>query len=175
MAEFTKNVHRHAPYKTCKFEVFLGNEPIPGVSRVSGLRRTTEPVADRGGGDPSTSIYSPGQTTYEPIQLERGQTHDPTFEQWANQVFNVTGDEGKETSLKTFKKDLRIALYNEAGQIVMAYNVYNCWPREYVALDELDASTSETATESITLQHEGWQRDYDISEPEEPSFTEPPE
>lgn len=177
MAEFTKNPARRAPYNRRNFLVYAGNgtEPIPGVSKVSGLRRTTETVANRGGGDEDVPVLSPGETTYEPIRLERGRTHDKTFEQWANKVHNATDDVGKETSLKDYKRDLRIVLKNEAGQVVMAFNVFDCWPSEYVALEELDARASETATESITLQHQGWKRDYDVKEPDQPSFTEPPD
>lgn len=63
-----------------------------------------------------------------------------------------------------------IELLNESGQLVMAFKVYRCWPSEYVALSPLEAIDSNVVLESMTLQHEGWERDKEIVEPVEPSF-----
>jgi phage tail-like protein len=101
----------------------------------------------------------------------RGRTHDTEFENWANKVWNYGSSLGTEVSLKDFRKDIVIELYNEAGQLVMAFKVYRCWPSDYVALSDLDANDTSVAFESITLQHEGWERDYAVTEPVEPSFT----
>jgi phage tail-like protein len=173
MAQFTVNQNRFDPYKNLKFRVKWDGRYVAGVSKVSALKRTTEVVEHREGGDPSTVRRSPGQTKYEPITLERGVTHDPEFEQWANKVWNWGSGLGAEVSLADFRKDLLIELYNEAGQLVMAYKVYRCWPSEYQALPDLDAGANAVAIQTLTLQHEGWERDYDVKEPTEPSFTEP--
>lgn len=174
MAQFTVNPHRFDPYKQFKFRVKWDGRYIAGIAKVSGLKRTTEVVTHREGGDPSSVRKSPGQTTYEPMVLERGRTHDPEFEKWANKVWNFGAGAGSEVSLKDFRKNIIIDLFNEAGQKVMSFRVYRCWPSEYVALGELDANDTCVAFESITLQHEGWERDYDVKEPREPSYTEPP-
>ena len=175
MAEFTINAGRLDPYKSFKFQVFLegSTDPVAGISRVSALSRTTEVVDHREGGDPSTVNRSPGQTRYEPITLERGVTHDVAFERWANKVWNFGSDLGAEVSLADFRQNLIIKLLNEAGQVAISYKVYRCWPSEYQALPELDASGNAVAIQSLTLQNEGWERDYEQTEPEEPSFTEP--
>jgi len=173
MAQFSVNPNRFDPYKNLKFRVKWDGRYVAGVSKVSALKRTTEVVEHREGGDPSTVRRSPGQTKYEPITLERGVTHDPEFEQWANKVWNWGSGLGSEVSLADFRKDLIIELYNEAGQLVMAYKVYRCWPSEYQALPDLDAGANAVAIQTLTLQHEGWERDYDVKEPSEPSFTEP--
>ncbi|MGB5160396.1 MAG: phage tail protein [Thermoanaerobaculia bacterium] len=173
MAQFSVNPNRFDPYKNLKFRVKWDGRYVAGVSKVSALKRTTEVVEHREGGDPSTVRRSPGQTKYEPITLERGVTHDPEFEQWANKVWNWGSGLGSEVSLADFRKDLIIELYNEAGQLVMAYKVYRCWPSEYQALPDLDAGATAVAIQTLTLQHEGWERDYDVKEPAEPSFTEP--
>jgi phage tail-like protein len=173
MPQFTVNPHRFDPYKQFKFRVKWNGKYSPGISQVSGLRRTTEVVSHREGGDPSLIRKSPGQTTYEPIFLERGRTHDTEFEQWANKVWNFGSGLGAEVSLKDFRKDILIELYNEAGQLVMAFKVYRCWPSEYVALGDLDSDNTTIASESLLLQHEGWERDYEVTEPTEPSFDEP--
>ncbi|MDJ0755365.1 MAG: phage tail protein [Ardenticatenaceae bacterium] len=173
MAQFTVNAQRFDPYKNFKFRVKWDGRYVAGVSKVGSLKRTTEVVEHREGGDPSSVRKSPGQTKYEGITLERGVTHDKEFEQWANKVWNFGSGLGSEVSLADFRKDLIIEMYNEAGQLVKAYQVFRCWVSEYQALPELDASANAVAIEMIKLENEGWERDYDVSEPSEPSFTEP--
>jgi phage tail-like protein len=173
MAQFSVNLERFDPYKNFKFRVRWDNRYVAGVSKVGALSRKTEPIEHREGGDPSTVRKSPGQTTFEPITLERGVTHDLEFERWANKVWNWGAGLGSEVSLADFRKDIIIEVYNEAGQLAIAYKVYRCWVSDYQALPELDASANAIAIQSITLQHEGWERDYEVGEPSEPSFTEP--
>jgi phage tail-like protein len=169
---FPVNPHRFDPYKQFKFRVRWDGRYVAGVSRISPLRRTTEVILHREGGDPSSSRKSPGRTEYDAITLERGVTHDPEFEQWANKVWNLGS--GIEVSLKDFRKDIAIELHNEAGQLVIAYHVFRCWVSEWQALPELDANASAIAIQRITLENEGWVRDYDVVEPVEPEFSEPP-
>jgi phage tail-like protein len=173
MAQFSVNPNRFDPYKQYKFRVKWDGRYIPGIFSVSALMRTTEVVTHREGGDPSMVRKSPAQTVYEPIVLVRGRTHDTAFEEWSNKVWNFGSGLGAEVSLKDFRKDIIIELYNEAGQLVMGFKVYRCWPSEYVALSDLDANDSAVAIESMTLENEGWERDYEVTEPAEPSFTEP--
>jgi phage tail-like protein len=99
--------------------------------------------------------------------LERGVTHDTDFEEWAGKVLRHGAGFGKEVALKNFRKDIVIELYNEAGQLVLAYQVFRCWVSEYQALPDLDASGSSVAIESIKLENEGWVRDVQVVEPEE--------
>ncbi len=173
MAQFSVNPQRFDPYKNFKFRVKWDGRYVAGVSKVGALKRTTEPITHREGGDPSTERKSPGQTKYEAITLERGVTHDPEFEKWANKVWNFGSGLGSEVSLKDFRKDIIIEVYNEAGQLAIAYKVYRCWVSEYQALPELDASGNAVAIQTLKLENEGWERDYDVTEPTEPSFTEP--
>jgi phage tail-like protein len=174
MAQFSVNTYRFDPYKNFKFRVKWDGRYVAGVSKVGNLKRTTTPVKHREGGDPSTVRLSPGQTEYAAITLERGVTHDTEFEKWANKVWNYGSGLGAEVSLKDFRKDIIIEMYNEAGQLVLAYKVYRCWVSDFQALPDLDASANAVAIQSITLQNEGWERDYEVPEPAEPSFTEPP-
>ena len=173
MAQFSVNPERFDPYKNFKFRVKWDGRYVAGVSKVRAFSRSTEPVEHREGGDPSTVRKSPGQTKYEPITLERGVPHDPEFEKWANKVWNWGSGLGAEVSLRDFRKDLIIEFYNEAGQLAIAYKVYRCWPSEYQALPELDASGNAVAIQTLKLENEGWERDYEVGEPTEPSFTEP--
>jgi phage tail-like protein len=173
MAQFTANPLRFDPYKNFKFRVRWDGRVVAGISKVGALKRTTEVVKHREGGDPSTSRKSPGRTEYEAITLERGVTHDPDFEQWANKVWNFGSAPGPEVSLKDFRRDILIELYNEAGQKVIAYKVFRCWVSEFQAQPDLDANANAVAIQSIKLENEGWERDYDVNEPTEPQFVEP--
>jgi phage tail-like protein len=173
MAQFSVNAKRFDPYKNFKFRVQWDGRHVAGVSKVGALKRTTEVVTHREGGDPSTERKSPGQSKYEAITLERGVTHDTEFEKWANKVWNYGSGLGAEVSLKDFRKDLIIEVYNEAGQRAFAYKVYRCWVSEYQAVPELDASANAVAIQTLKLENEGWERDYETTEPDEPSFTEP--
>jgi phage tail-like protein len=173
MAQFSVNARRLDPYKNFKFRVKWDGRYVAGVSKVSALKRSTEVVEHRNGGDPSTSRKSPGRSKYEPITLERGVTHDTEFEKWANKIWNFGSGLGVEVSLKDFRKDLIIEVYNEAGQPVLAYKVYRCWVSEFQALPDLDANANAVAIQTLKLENEGWERDYDVAEPAEPSFNEP--
>ena len=173
MAKFSVNAQRFDPYKNFKFRVKWDGRYVAGISKVGALKRTTTPVEHREGGDPSTTRKSPGQTKYEAIMLERGVTHDTEFEKWANKVWNYGSGLGAEVSLKDFRKDLTIEVYNEAGQLAIAYKVYRCRVSDYQALPDLDASANAVAIQTIKLENEGWERDYDVGEPSEPTFTEP--
>ncbi|PVY76254.1 phage tail-like protein [Tamilnaduibacter salinus] len=165
MAMFTVNTHRFDPYRDFKFTVVLDGKVIPGVTRVSPLIRRTEALENRTGTSPSHPRVMPGQTHFEPIEIERGLTHDPTFEEWAESTFSLQGDGA--VSLKTYRRDLTIQLLNLQGQVVMAYQVYRCWVSEYQALPELDANGNTVAIERIVVEHEGWERDREVTEPAE--------
>jgi phage tail-like protein len=173
VAQFTVNATRFDPYANFKFRVKWDGRYVAGVSKVSALKRTTEVIEHREGGDPSTSHRSPGRTKYDAITLERGVTHDVEFERWANKVWNLGSGLGAEVSLRDFRKDLIIELYNEAGQLVIAYKVYRAWVSEYQALPDLDANANAVAIQHIKLENEGIERDYEVTEPPEPSFVEP--
>src|SRR5215203_169911 len=175
MAQFSVNIdpQRFDPYKNFKFRVRWDERYVAGVSKVGALARTTEMVEHREGGDPSSNRKSPGRTNYEAITLERGVTHDREFEKWANKVWNFGSGLGAEVSLKDFRKDIIIEAYNEAGQLALAYKVFRCWVSEYHALPDLDANANAVAIQHIKLENEGWERDYEVPEPAEPTFTEP--
>ena len=164
MAGFTVNVGRVDPYKNFKFRVRWDGKYVAGVSKISPLKRTTEVIIHRNGADLSSEHRSPGVTRFEPIILERGVTHDPAFEQWANQAWNRGSGQ---TSLQNLRKDILIDVFNEAGQKVISYKVFRCWVSEYQALPVLDANANAVMIESIKLENEGWERDTAVAEPKE--------
>lgn len=170
MAQFSVNTLRFDPYKNFKFRVKWDGRYVAGVSKVGSLKRTTEVVKHREGGDPSSTRKSPGRTEYEAITLERGVTHDPEFKNWAQKVWNYGAGLGSEVSLKDFRKDIILEVYNEAGQLALAYKIYRCWVSEYQAISDLDANANAVAIEHIKLENEGWERDSETPEPTEPTF-----
>jgi phage tail-like protein len=161
--QFVVNAYRYDPYKNFKFRIKWDGRYVAGVSKVTALKQTTEPVTHREGGDPSTVRVSPSTWKFEPITLDRGVTHDPEFENWAKKVWSVEGD--AVISLKDFRKDLIIELLNEQGVVAKAYKVYRCWVSSYQALPELDANAHVVAIEQMVLQNEGWERDTEVPEP----------
>jgi phage tail-like protein len=173
MAQFSVNPQRFDPYKNFKFRLKWDGKYVAGVSKVTALKRTTEVVEHREGGDPSTGRKSPGRNKFDAITLERGVTHDPEFERWANRVWAINAGLGAEVSLRDFRKDIILEFYNEAGQLAIAYKVYRCWVSEYQALPDLDANANAVAIQHIKLENEGWERDESVTEPSEPSFTIP--
>ena len=171
MAIFPANPQRLDPYKNFKFRVYFsdgGPLPVAAISKVSALKRTTEVVEHREGGDPSTEHKSPGRTKYEAITLERGVTQDPDFEVWANRVWTVGAVPGSEVTLKAFRRDLILELLNETGQPVLKYKIFRCWVSEYQAMPDLDANANAIAIQHVKVENEGWERDTDFQEPVEP-------
>lgn len=174
--EFTVNPQRFDPYKNFKFRVKWDGKYVAGISKVGSLKRTTEVVKHREGGDPSSSRKSPGRTEYEAIMLERGVTHDLEFEKWTSKVWNYKNAQAgadqrtQEVSLADFRKDIIIDVFNETGQKAISYKVYRCWVSEYQALPDLDANANAVAIQHIKLENEGWERDDEVKEPKEPSF-----
>lgn len=165
MAEFAVNTHRYDPYRSFLFQVIVDGQVVAGVSKVGALKRTTEVVTHRPGNVLTHQFKSPGLTDHEAIVLERGVTHDPAFNDWANQVYSPGGLGGM--SLRDFRKDIMINLMNLQGAVVQRYRVFRCWPSEYVALPDLDANENAVAIQSLTIQNEGWERDESVSEPSE--------
>jgi len=163
---FPVNTHRHDPYRTFKFQILIDGKPVAGLKKMSALKRKTEPIKWRSSNDPSHERILPGGTSYEPITLEQGLSHDPVFENWANLVNNITGDKGM--SLKNFRKDIVINVLNLQGAVALSYKVYRAWVSEFQALPDLDSSTmNAVGIQSVVLQHEGWERDTSVSEPSE--------
>jgi len=169
MAQFSVNPQRFDPYKNFKFRVKWDGRYVAGVSKVGGLKRTTEVVKHREGGDPSTSRKSPGRTEFDSIMLERGVTHDLEFQSWANKVWRYGNRAGTEVSLQDFRKSITIEVLNEAGQVAIAYKVYRCWVSEFQASADLDANANAVLIEHIKIENEGWERDPDVPEPTEPT------
>lgn len=163
---FPANTHRHDPYRTFKFQVLIDGQPVAGLRKMGALKKTTEAVDWRTGGDPTHVRKLPGGTKYEAITLEQGLTHDPVFEQWANLVNNIDGDAAM--SLVNFRKDIVINVMNLQGTVAISYQVKRAWVSEYQAMPEMDAGTTNTVgIQTIKLEHEGWDRDDAVAEPTE--------
>ena len=159
------NLYPAAPSGPCTFRVLWDGHEIPGVTTIAGLARRTEVIDSRAGGDPNSPRRSPGASSYEPIVLKRTMTQNLEFERWANKVWNYGSGLGAEVSLRDFRKDIRIEVFDENGHTTMAFNVYRCWPSDHVVLDDLDLEHPASPTESLILQYEGWERDMTVGSP----------
>jgi phage tail-like protein len=161
---FSVNTKRFDPYKTYRFLVYFGTSttPVAGVSKVSGLKRSSDVIEYKEGGNAIT-LKGLGRTKYEPITLERGVTYDSDFESWANAP-QVLDKGAPSTSLKNLRQDIRIELLNEAGQPVHRYIIHECWVSEFQGMSDLDASGNGVALEHIKLEHHGWEHDTTLTE-----------
>jgi len=153
------------PFLTYNFLIKWDSKPVAAVTTVSGLTRRTAVVSFHAGGQPQSALKIPGQTDYEPVRLQRGITTDTSFEDWANLMWNFPNTQalGNETQLATFRKPMQIELYDQQGILAVRYNLYNCWPSEYTALPDLDGSANAVALASMTIEHEGWDRDTSVT------------
>ena len=164
MAQFTVNATRFDPYKAFMFRVKWDGQYVAGLSKMSALKRTTDPVVHREGGDPSYERKSPGTTKYDAVTLERGVT--PRSRRSSCGPTSVHSLKSP-ISLKNFRKDIIVDVFNEAGQKVLSYMLFRCWVSEYQTLPALDAATAAVAIETIKLENEGWERDESVTEPAE--------
>jgi phage tail-like protein len=171
MVMFPANPTRLDPYKNFQFRLKWNGKYVAAVSKVSSLKRTTEVIQHRSGGDPTTPYLTPGKQKYEAIIMERGLTQATEFHDWAALVWNYGAALGSQVSLANFRKDIYLEFYNEAGQLVMAYKIYRCWVSEYQAMPDLDANANAIAIEHIKVETEGWQRDTGVTEPAEPTLS----
>ncbi|MFC6671267.1 MAG: phage tail protein [Oceanospirillaceae bacterium] len=163
---FPVNTHRYDPYRTFMFQVVIDGQVVAGLRKMSVLKKTTEAVKWRSAGDPAHERVMPGGTSYEPVTLEQGLTHDPVFENWANLVNNIKGNAAM--SLLNYRKDITLNVLNLQGTPVISYMLHRAWVSEYQALPEFDAGTmNAVGIQTIVLQHEGWERDLAITEPTE--------
>lgn len=163
MAQFVVNSNRFDPYKSYMFRVRWDGEYIAGLSKMSALKRTTEPVKHRVGGDPSHERKSPGTSTFDAVTFERGVTHDPAFEEWANLIHSLDSP----VSLANFRKDVIVDVFNEANQLALSYQLFRCWVSEFQALPELDANANAVAIQTLKIEIEGFKRDISVVEPTE--------
>ncbi len=164
---FSVNVSRFDPYKSYRFLVYFdtSTSPVAGVSKISSIKRSNDVIEYKEGGY-AIIRKGLGRQKYEPITLERGVTHDDSFEQWANAA-QVLDKGSPSSSLAKLRKEIRIELLNEQGQPVHRYLVHRAWVSEFQALPDLDAGTNAIAIEHIKLENEGWEHDLSLAEPKE--------
>jgi phage tail-like protein len=164
---FVKNAHRIDPYKNYKFRIKWDGKTVLGVSKVGALKRTTQVVPYRSGGENSSDHKTPGRTAYDGLTLERGVTHDPEFEAWADKVHPYAGDAAMD--LANYKKELVLEVLNEKGHVALRYFLHDCWVSEFTAVPALDANANAVAVEMVKIEMNGWERDKGTQEPDEKS------
>ena len=148
------------PYRNFKFRVYFEgkSDPVALVSKMTALKRTTEVVEWRQGGESNTVRKLAGKTKYEPITLEQGLSLDTDFEDWADQVNKWGGTDLSEKD-NEFRKELRVEVLDLDGEVVLKYKMHKCWVSEYTAIPDFDANANAVAIKTLKIENEGWEKD----------------
>jgi phage tail-like protein len=162
MGRKNASTNRFDPYRNFRFKVKWDGQYVAGLTKMGALRRTTEMVEFREAGENITSRKLPGKTSYQAVTLEAGVTYDTSFEDWANLVNDFASH--SLTSLGSFRKNVTVDVFNEAGQKVISYNLFRAWVSEYQALPDLDAGANAVAITTIKIEYEWFERDTSVSE-----------
>jgi len=148
------------PFRTFKFRVYFEgkSEPVALVNKMSALKRTTEVVEWRQGGETNTVRKLAGRTKYEPITLEQGLAIDTDFEDWADRVNKWASVDQSEKD-NDFRKELRLEVLDLDGEVKLKYKMHKCWVSEYTAIPDLDANANTVAIKTLKIENEGWEKD----------------
>jgi phage tail-like protein len=147
---------RPGEYQVDSFEVFFGSKKVADVLTVSALKRTTEVVKHRSGGDKRITWKSPGKTEYDTITFERAVSKDNDFHDWANAAFDYSHGRSK----TNFRKTIQLRVPDITGEGVLVYNIYGCWVSEYAALPKLNSRLKAddlVAYQYIKVECEYWE------------------
>jgi phage tail-like protein len=148
---------KHDPLRNYTFRIKWDNGYISHVTLAGPLIRSITPVEYRDGGDPENVHTEPGRVTWPPVILQRPRTSDTAFEQWASP--------GGSGGLTPSRKTVTIEVYTARGKLALRYLVHRCWPQAYEALPALGHSPRLHVLETLTLAHEGWERDTSVTFP----------
>jgi phage tail-like protein len=146
---------RRDPLAGYSFRVKWDNGYIPHISQAGPLTRMVLPVEYRDGADPDRVHIEPGRVTWPPVVLQRPLSADTAFAAWANLVVGTTTP----GPLTPLKKTVTIEVYTSRGRLALRYLLHRCWPQAYEALPVLGPSPRRHILETLTLAHEGWERD----------------
>lgn len=154
------NAKVNLPNRNFKFRIYFEgkSEPVALVSKMTALKRTTEVVEWREGGESNTIRKLPGKSKYEPITFERGLSLDTDFEDWADLV-NKWGGADLAKKDYEFRKELRVEVLDLDGEVVLKYKLHKCWVSEFTAVPDLDANTNTIAMQTLKIEYEGWERE----------------
>jgi phage tail-like protein len=162
MPMFTVNGHRIDPYKNFRFRVSWDNRTVAALSKMSAVKKTTEPVEWRAAADSGIVRKLPGRTKFEPVAFETGLTHDKQFMEWANQVNNPVGDAGN--SPLNYRKTVRVEVLNMQLTPVMAFKLLRAWASEFQALPEMDGNANAVAIQTLKIEYENFVLDDTVAE-----------
>ena len=152
-----------------------GMKATIGFTSVSGLAVTTDSIPYREGGYNTTVHQIPGQTSFQPITLQRGVVLGKRAQwDWMRNMFaTVQGGAGR-TINQNFRCDLEIQVLphpiaavtkdaagkpQAAEDIAMRFHVYNAWPTA-IAYSDLNAGDNSLFVEQMTLVHEGFDAEW---------------
>lgn len=147
-----------------------------GFTSVTGMAVTTDSIPYREGGYNTTVHQIPGQTSFAPLQLQRGvQLGSRANWDWMQQLFQTVQGTTKRNSADNFRCDIIIDVLshpiagtvttNSSGQdivtgtqtdhVSLRFKVYNAWITS-LAYSDLSAGDNAILVEQMSLVHEGW-------------------
>jgi len=142
------------PYRNFRFEVEVDGFTHAGFQKVSGMKHSVNVIEYREGGENEVMRKMPGQSSFEPVTLERGVSDNSDFLDWINTIFNIDNAAGAQGDVEGWRKDVTVYLKNKAGDRVKKYTLLECWPSEKTTAD-MDASGNDVMIETLVLQNEG--------------------
>jgi phage tail-like protein len=142
------------PYRNFKFVVEITGFEQAGFAKVTGLQHSIEVIDYREGGENEVMRKLPGQSTFEPVVLERGCSDSQMFNEWISLIFSSDRIDGNQPDETSWRRTVTIYLRDKSGNRVKKWTVLNAWPSQHM-VNNLDASGNEVLIETLTLQNEG--------------------
>jgi hypothetical protein len=121
MAQFSVNAQRFDPYKNLEFRVKWDGRYVAGVTKVGGFQTEHRSHRASRGRRPLDITEVTGPDQVEPIPSNTASQMTPSSRNGPKSVKPRIGL-AAEVAVRDFSNDVIIELYNEAGQLVLAYS-----------------------------------------------------
>ncbi|HEU4349800.1 MAG TPA: phage tail protein [Actinoplanes sp.] len=132
------------PYAGYNFAVELDGITRAGFRECSGLDNSQNATEYREGTDKNLSVRkTPGLVTHSDVTLTRGITADSKLWEWREKAMRGEVE----------RHDISIALQDDLGRTKIAWNLYECWPRQWTG-PSFNATADEVAVEQLVLAYE---------------------
>jgi phage tail-like protein len=142
-----------------------------GFTSVSGMAVTTDSIPYREGGYNTTVHQIPGQTSFQPLTLQRGVLiGNKSGWNWMKNMFYTVQNGGTRTINQNFRCDIEVSVLPHpipgststddiVEDVAMRFKFYNCWPTA-LAYSDLNAGDNSLLVEQMTMVHEGFDTSF---------------
>ncbi|NJL29264.1 MAG: phage tail protein [Thermoanaerobaculia bacterium] len=141
-------------YRTDEFVLVVGQNPSPGVTKVSPLDLgEIETIEQPDGGSGKIYKIAGQKLKFKPLTVERyvdGSPEDKVFMDWFKETFNLSA--GTQGGSSARRSGQIIKLHN--GQPVLTFAFYNAWVKS-TTFSDLEAGSTGHFKQTIVLEHEG--------------------